>query len=122
MTRFLSGPERRNTGPFDLFAAVRSAWTFVKMGAQRIRNRRAVMQLLDWDDHALRDIGLTRADVRLSLGLPIGEDPSMQLMSWAAERRSARMKGSRGYDGPIGAPQLRLVSGRSRSSVASTSR
>jgi uncharacterized protein YjiS (DUF1127 family) len=122
MTRFLSGRERRITGPFDLLAAARSVWTLVKGSAQRIRNRRAVMQLLDWDDHALRDIGLTRADIRLSLGMPLGEDPSMQLMSWAQERRSARTKANRGYDGPIDAPQLRLVSGRSRSSVASISR
>ena len=36
------------------------------------------------------------------LGLPLGEDPSMQLMSWAAERRATRAKANRGYDGPIG--------------------
>lgn len=122
MTRLLSGPTHRAAGPYELFATGRSVWNFVKSVAQRIRNRRAVMTLLEWDDHALRDIGLTRGDVRLALGVPIKEDPSARLMEWAAERRSARLGAERSNDGPTDGPQFRLVSGRIRSKRPASSR
>jgi uncharacterized protein YjiS (DUF1127 family) len=122
MTRLLSGPAERAAGPYDIFATVRLVWNFAKSVAQRIRNRRAVMTLLDWDDRALRDIGLTRGDVRLALGMPFREDPSARLQEWALERRAARLttRGNRQVYGP--GAQLRLVSGRIRSSKASISR
>lgn len=126
MTRGLSDLQGRTSGPYDLFAAGRTVWNFVKIVAQRARNRRAVVTLLNWDDHALRDIGLTRADVHLSLALPYREDPSTRLMFWALERRSARLMRNRETDAPaaglLTGRQLRLVSGRRRSSIASTSR
>jgi uncharacterized protein YjiS (DUF1127 family) len=121
MTRYLSGPKGWTTGPYDLFRAGRSVWTWLKTVVQRMKNRRAVVQLLDWDERALRDIGLTRGDVRLSLALPYDEDPSTRLMFWALERRSARLRRARAFDDEP-ARQLRLVSDRSRSSMASTSR
>jgi hypothetical protein len=86
-----------------------------------MRNRRAVVQLLDWDEHALRDIGLTRADVHLSLALPYRDDPSTRLMFWALERRSARLLRNQETE-RTDQPHLRLVSGRRRSSTASISR
>jgi uncharacterized protein YjiS (DUF1127 family) len=122
MTRFPADPKGRAQGPYDLFTAGRSVWNLVKSVAQSMRNRRAVVQLLDLDDHALKDIGLTRLDIRLSLALPLDEDPSTQLRLLALERRSARAIRDRDYDGPVGKPQLRLVSGLSRSSSASISR
>ncbi len=122
MTRYLSGLKGRTLGPYDLFAAGRSAWNVVKAVAQRIRNRRAVVSLLNWDERALRDIGLTRADVRLSLALPYRDDPSTQLMFWALERRSARLLRHGDAEAEARRAQLRLVSGRSRSSTASISR
>lgn len=64
-------------------AAVVRAWTIY-------RNRRAVGQLLAFDDHMLRDIGLTRGDVAASLAMPHGEDPSTRLRILAVERRAAR--------------------------------
>jgi uncharacterized protein YjiS (DUF1127 family) len=118
MTRFMTGPRTRAVGPFDLFATGRSVWNFVKLAAQRMRNRRAVMTLAEWDDRALRDIGLTRADVRLALGLPFHEDPSARLREWALERRLARL----GESNAGAPPQLRVVGGRSRSTSASISR
>jgi uncharacterized protein YjiS (DUF1127 family) len=116
MTRFITGPRMRAAGPYDLLAAGRSVWNFVRFAAQRMRNRHAVMKLADWDDRALRDIGLTRADVRLALGLPFHQDPSARLREWALERRSARLESR------AAPPQLRVVGGRSRSTSASTSR
>lgn len=122
MTRPLSGLKARIAGPYDLFAAGRPVWNLVKIVVQRFRNRRAVVKLLDWDDRALMDIGLTRADLHLSLSLPYRQDPSTRLMFWALERRSARLLRNRDYDGPIGKPQLRLVSGRDRPRIDSISR
>jgi uncharacterized protein YjiS (DUF1127 family) len=121
MTRDLSTPKGRIAGPYDLLSAGRSVWTWLKTVARNIKNRRAVVPLLDWDERALRDIGLTRADLHLSLALPYYEDPSVRLMFWALERRSARIRRARTPD-EAPRPQLRLVSDRSRSSIASTSR
>ena len=122
MTRTLSGPKGRIGGPFDLFAAGRSVLALVKIVAQRVNNRRAVVKLLEWDDRALQDIGLTRADVRLSLALPYSEDPSTRLMFWALERRSARLMRHRDSGEAAAPPQLRLVSNGSRCKTASISR
>ena len=110
MTRYLSDPKGRTVGPYDLFTAGRPVWNLVKSVAQRIRHRRAVTTLLNWDERALRDIGLTRADVQLSLALPYRDDPSTQLMFWALERRSARLMQRRELDGWT----ARLSSGLSR--------
>jgi len=63
--------------------------------ARSFRHRRQVAKLLAWDDRGLQDIGVTRADVQLALGLPASEDPSFQLRMWALERRSARLAAQR---------------------------
>lgn len=63
----------------------------VRQLARSLRNRRALAPLAEWDERALRDIGLTRADLHLALGAPLSEDPSTQLARWAQERRSARL-------------------------------
>jgi len=122
MTRLLSLTAARAAGPFGVFAPVRSVWNFAKSVAQRFQNRRAVLVLLDWDERALRDVGLTRADVRLALGLPFREDPSARLEAWALERRAARLTEVRSREDRFPGPHLRLVSGRIRSSKASISR
>jgi uncharacterized protein YjiS (DUF1127 family) len=53
------------------------------------RNRRAVARLLEWDDHMLRDVGLTPGDVRSALATPLGDDPSYRLGAMSRERRIA---------------------------------
>ncbi len=53
------------------------------------RNRRSVARLLEWDDHRLRDVGLTPGDVRSALSAPVGHDPSSHLHAMALERRMA---------------------------------
>jgi uncharacterized protein YjiS (DUF1127 family) len=50
------------------------------------RNRRSVVRLLEWDDHMLRDIGLTPGDIRAALSSPIGDDPSYRLGAISRER------------------------------------
>ena len=53
------------------------------------RNRRSAARLLEWDDHMLRDIGLTPGDVRSALAARAGHDPSFRLHAMAVERRVA---------------------------------
>jgi uncharacterized protein YjiS (DUF1127 family) len=53
------------------------------------RNRRATLDLLDLDADRLADIGLTRADVHVSLFDPRTPDPTGMLEAFAAERRRA---------------------------------
>ncbi|MCA1998783.1 MAG: DUF1127 domain-containing protein [Hyphomicrobiales bacterium] len=56
--------------------------------ANRVRtameNRRAAKELLAWDNRALKDIGLTRSDVRGALQLPFNQDPTLVLSLIAA--------------------------------------
>ena len=56
---------------------------------QAYRNRRAVAHLLAFDDHMLRDIGVTRGDVHAAMAAPISDDPSHYLAGFAHERRAA---------------------------------
>jgi len=47
--------------------------------------RRQVAALVDFDDHMLADIGLTRRDVKEALDLPFSSDPGRELQ-WRSER------------------------------------
>ncbi|OYX75875.1 MAG: hypothetical protein B7Y95_00115 [Rhizobiales bacterium 32-66-11] len=54
-----------------------------------VEHRRAVRALGALDDHMLRDIGLTRGDVRDAAAEPPWADPSVLLVRRAVERRAA---------------------------------
>lgn len=77
----------------DQFHGLTKAW----------RNRRHVMQLAELDDAALKDIGLTRADVLGALYLPRHRDPTSVLVIRSTERRAAARAAAR--DGFRHAPQ-----------------
>lgn len=49
-------------------------------------NRRAAQDLLNWDHRSLKDIGLTRGDVRGALSESIVADPTVSLSLIAAGR------------------------------------
>lgn len=122
MTRFLSSRHDRLTGSRALVSAGRAVWSLAMSAIERRRNRRAVAKLWEWDDRQLADIGLTRADLALSLALPVREDPSLRLMHWTLERRVARLQRQR-EEGRAARAQARLVSDEDkRSSIAITSR
>ena len=104
MISLLFGPSNGSAG-----TALSSLATLAGAVVRRLKNRRDVTRLAEWDDHALRDIGLTRADVHLALALPIREDPSLRLQFWAHERRSARLRRRDRAD--IGAGRLQGRSG-----------
>jgi uncharacterized protein YjiS (DUF1127 family) len=67
------------TGTTFTLALVRMAVRQVRSFGQALANRRAVTALHGLDDRALKDIGLTRADVQGALALPMGHDPSRHL-------------------------------------------
>jgi uncharacterized protein YjiS (DUF1127 family) len=52
-----------------------------------LKHRREIIQLADFDDHMLKDIGLTRSDVEGALAEPFVHNPSLVLVR-CAERHS----------------------------------
>jgi uncharacterized protein YjiS (DUF1127 family) len=48
------------------------------------KTRRTIASLVEFDDHMLADIGLTRTDLREALDLPFGSDPGRELQFRAA--------------------------------------
>lgn len=53
------------------------------------RGRRALRTLIEADDRMLRDIGVTRDDVRWALDAPATQDPTTYLRLRAVSRRAA---------------------------------
>jgi uncharacterized protein YjiS (DUF1127 family) len=51
---------------------------------EALKHRREVAALVDFDDHMLADIGLTRRDVREALDLPFSFDPGRELQARTA--------------------------------------
>ena len=74
-------------------SAVRQAARAVNMRVasilRAIANRRDITQLTHLDDHALKDIGLTRSDVRGALEVSLFDDPSRVLMDIAGTEHGA---------------------------------
>ena len=58
---------------------------------RQYRRRRGFKRLLDLDDHMLRDIGVTRAEVELATGLPLATDAGRELRRMSLERRRRHM-------------------------------
>jgi uncharacterized protein YjiS (DUF1127 family) len=56
-----------------------------------LKHRREIIQLADFDDHMLKDIGLTRSDVEGALAEPLIYNPSLVLVR-SAERHSRAEK------------------------------
>lgn len=69
-----------------LIAAFTGSVQFIKA----ISSRRHLAQLGEFDDRMLRDIGLTRADLRDASAGPLWQDPTAVLVVRSVERRAAR--------------------------------
>jgi uncharacterized protein YjiS (DUF1127 family) len=51
------------------------------------KTRRRVLALEDYDDHILRDIGVSRLDIRWAAGLPLTTNAALALEERAFRRR-----------------------------------
>ncbi len=56
-------------------------------------HRRTLADLAAMDDHGLRDIGLTRQDLRDVMAMPLSADPTRLLAARADERACASLAG-----------------------------
>jgi uncharacterized protein YjiS (DUF1127 family) len=65
------------TGAFSLIGRVIGNW----------HARRAVARLDTFDDYLLRDIGVTRGDVRWASGLPLSVNAALELEQRSIQRR-----------------------------------
>ncbi|MDJ0930130.1 DUF1127 domain-containing protein [Breoghania sp.] len=82
-------PTNSATGFAALAARIgRTVWQTLVRWHRRRRNRLAVKQLLTWNDYMLRDIGLTRDDVRCALRDHRKIETSGRLRILAVERRA----------------------------------
>lgn len=71
-------------------AAAAAAARWIARAAGAFNGRRIVADLGRMDDRMLRDIGLSRSDLRDAASASRLEDPTVVLFRRAAERRSAR--------------------------------
>lgn len=74
---------------------LRGVWSAGEIGVKaagalgrNLAHRRAMAQLTGLDDRMLRDIGLTRADLRDATAAPLFADPTRVLVLRATERRT----------------------------------
>lgn len=70
--------------------------------------RRSMTELVTLDDHMLKDIGITRGDVRQGILQPYSDDPTTRLRIQAMERQSSDMVWTRN------AEERRLLQSRRR--------
>lgn len=79
----------RNGGPlrFALTAGL-SLWRAAERLYNEMRNRHAMEHMLELDDALLRDMGVTRADVRRAMHLPIVESAGENLAKASLRSRS----------------------------------
>ncbi|MFG1402767.1 DUF1127 domain-containing protein [Xanthobacter sediminis] len=96
-TRSIDAPHggagfQSSAAAFVAAAGRAAAWAVTRLAvvARTIESRRVMTDLAALEDHMLKDIGITRADVRDAVSAPLGADPTRVLVLRATERRAAR--------------------------------
>jgi uncharacterized protein YjiS (DUF1127 family) len=74
------------------FASAKEFFAAARSMLRNWRARRAVNRLQDFDDYMLRDIGVTRLDVRWASGLPLSVNAAQALEERSFRRRAGRLK------------------------------
>jgi uncharacterized protein YjiS (DUF1127 family) len=93
MSMLDQAPASAAAGKGELLPNVGSMlWRLVTRTLKIRRSRRLVMEMRDFNDAQLADIGLTRRDLDNALTLPSGEDPSHFLV----RARQNPLRGTRG--------------------------
>lgn len=66
----------------------------IALGARmdELRKRRSLKRLLDHEDYALNDMGLSRHDIDWVLSLPLSVDAAVELKRLSDERHKYRLK------------------------------
>lgn len=78
-------------GPAHPLAHAIRRWRENAATARARRTAQAGMRdMLDLDDHHLRDIGVTRADVSYVTRLPVTQDPTQALVRLSSRGRKSR--------------------------------
>lgn len=84
-------PERARAGLGAALHAVPAALDAILAGPfRRFENRRTMQTMAAMSDHDLRDIGLTRGDIRDATAIPPGSDGSLFLSGRREARRRRR--------------------------------
>ncbi|MBT8454679.1 MAG: DUF1127 domain-containing protein [Rhodobacteraceae bacterium] len=77
--------------PSRPFAQAIQRWRDTAAKARQRRIARAgLREMLDLDDHHLRDIGVTRGDVSYVTQLPVAQDPTQALVRLSSRGRNSR--------------------------------
>ena len=84
-TSFDTGPRTRRTALALPQLALPAGLTRL---ADELRRRRQLASLASLDDRTLRDIGLTRAEIREAVSRPFGEDSVCTAIHLSARRRA----------------------------------
>ncbi len=70
--------------------AVLSVWGLAENLYAKVQRRRGIRNMLELDDHLLRDMGVTRADVLRAANLPLSESAGEELVRASRRNRGLR--------------------------------
>jgi uncharacterized protein YjiS (DUF1127 family) len=87
-----SAPGYLTASPPYFTALLTAALASLRKFAQAVKNRRDAATLAGMDERMLRDIGLTRSDLRDAYAEPLWRDPTDILAARAQDRRRRRAR------------------------------
>lgn len=88
----ISTSHKNFTASPGLATALHAVWRAILWPFAAIHARAELARLAELSDFELRDIGLSRQDLRDVSGLPLGADPTQRLAQTVAQTRRARRR------------------------------